>query len=390
LIEASLTETLTELDSQALRRRLPEAIERPGTTVERGDRRLLNLSSNNYLGLATHPDVVMAAVDATMRSGCSATGSRLLAGNLTWHERLEARIAQFKGTEAALLFNSGYVANLGVLTALTGPGDLIVADKLNHASLIDGARASEAEVRHAPHQSMERMEALLDKPGVKRRFVVTDGVFSMDGDIARLPELLSLCRRYEATLVLDEAHATGVLGATGRGTLEHYCLGVQGVIQVGTLSKALGGFGAFVAGSQAVIESLINLARPLVFSTALPPAVIGAALAAFDVLDFDPGLVERLRANAIYLREGLQRIGLQVPSGITPIIPVVVGEPDVALKFAQHLDTLGVLAQAVRPPSVPRGSARVRVTVMAPHTREQLDRAIAAFETAGRRAGILT
>lgn len=403
-LDQDLTLALDALDQQALRRRLPApTLGAPAASVIRGSTPCICLDSNNYLGLAAHPALAEGGMAAIREAGCSATGSRLLSGNLALHERLEQRLAAFKGSEAALLFNSGYTANLGTLTALAGKGDLIVSDRLNHASLIDGCRASGAEVAIAPHRDVEAVVRLLDRQGFRRRFLVTDGVFSMDGAIAPLPELMPLCLRFEATLVLDEAHATGVMGRTGRGTLEHFGLveeAVQGeanrpsaqlpgIIQIGTLGKALGGFGAFVAASRPVCDWLLNRARPFVFSTALPPAVLGAALAALDVLDAEPERRERLHSNAQRLRSGLRDLGYRVPEGETPIVPVLVGEPDAALALAQALREEGVLAMAVRPPSVPEGTSRLRVTAMATHTAADLEAALSAFASAARRLGIL-
>lgn len=376
---------LEDLAARSLLRRLPEAIDVPGPVVRMGNRELVALNSNNYLGLASHPHVMRGSIEAIQAGGCSATGSRLLSGHLSLHEELERRLAAFKRVPAALLMNAGFAANLGVLGAIAGPGDLIVGDKLNHASLIDGARASGAEVRHAPHGSLSRMAALLEKgANARRRFIVVDGVFSMDGDLADLPALCALAERYEATLVVDEAHATGVLGATGRGSFEHWGLDPGASIQIGTLGKALGGFGAFVLGDPDLISWLVNRARPFVFSTALPPAVLGAALGALDVLEAEPTLVRSLADNAAYLREGLRRLGFEVPDGATPIIPVRVGEAADALRLAEELLVEGVLAQAVRPPTVPPGTARLRITVMATHTREHLDRALEGFARAAR------
>ena len=379
---------LERLETEGLLRRLPVSTPKPGTQVLLGGRELICLSSNNYLGFAAHPELIEASNRATHLFGCGATGSRLLSGNLDLHVELEKKISQFKGTESALLFNSGYSANIGILIALAGENDLLVCDKLNHASLIDGAKASGAEVRYYRHFDLKRAEQLLSQaPHAQRKFLVTDSVFSMDGDIAPLPDLISLAKKHNAFLIVDEAHSTGVLGRTGRGIFEHFKLhpqasdlGIPGLIQMGTFGKALGGFGAFVACDALTKELLINLARPFIFSTALPPAVLGAAFRAFELLEQEPEWIARLLFNSNYLREGLRRQGWQVPMGETPIIPVIIGDPKEAVRVSEELRNHGVLALAVRPPAVPLGTARIRVSVMATHTEEQINTALKIFE----------
>jgi 8-amino-7-oxononanoate synthase len=356
---------------------------------------MLCLCSNNYLGLATHRQVIEASCSASQKIGCSATGSRLLSGNLTLHQQLEKEIAAFKGTPTALLFNSGYVANLSLLSALTQEGDRVVCDKLNHASIIDGARFSQAEVRYYRHGDLDRAKRLLEKKITGQRFIVTEGVFSMDGDITQLPELLELARHYEAVLILDEAHATGVLGAQGKGTFEHFGLSVcnadlPAVIQMGTLGKALGSFGAFVACDDWVRAALINFARPLIFSTALPPPALSAALAALTVLKETPELVNSLRKKSKFFRETLQSYftdcfpvsfsGAVPPSmalkGETPIIPLHVGDASVATQISEELYQRGIYGLPIRPPTVPPGGARIRFTLMATHQDSDLEKAL--------------
>lgn len=361
--------------------------------LESDGRRLLNLSSNNYLGLATHPALKAAASQASTRYGCGAGSSRLIAGSSDLHAELERRLARFKGSESALLFNSGYVANIGIISALVGPGDLILSDALNHASIIDGCRLSRATCKVYPHNDSDAVAHLLaeaHRSGQYRRIlVVTDSVFSMDGDVAPLEDLIALCRQYDALLLVDEAHATGCLGPGGRGLLATVASDYEGVIAVGTLSKALGSFGAFVAGPALLIDYLINVARPFIFTTALPPPVIAASLAALALLEEQPTLVERLQANAAYLRRGLQGLGFNTLTSSTHIVPVLVGEAGQALSMAARLQDYGVLAVAIRPPTVPEGMARIRASVMAVHERSDLDFALEAFERVGRELGLL-
>ena len=392
-----LLEVLQKLDSNGLLRRLPPEVEIPGPRIARNGTSLVCLASNNYLGLASHPEVIEASCQATRRSGCSATGSRLLSGNLELHGELEARLAKFKGAESGLLLNSGYSANLAVLGALARPGDRIVSDKLNHASLHDGAKASGAECRIYRHGDLGRTRDLLaSTPAGVRKFLVSDGVFSMDGDVAPLPELVQIARETGAVLILDEAHATGVLGHHGKGSFEHFglpcdarALGLAALVVVGTFGKALGGFGAYALTDPETREILINRARPFVFSTALPPSVLGAALGALDVLEREPSRVEDLRNKSRFFREKLNQAGFQVPLDPTPIIPIIVGEAERAVQFAKGLLEEGVQVFAVRPPSVPPGTSRIRATLMATHEHSDLVRCVEAFEKVGKACGVI-
>lgn len=364
----------------------------PWGTVD--GRRLLNLSSNNYLGLATHPEVRAAAAEAAQTQGAGSGSSRLIAGTSELHETLERRLAAFKGAESALLFNSGYTANTAAIPALVGPGDVVLGDELNHASLIDGCRLSRADYRTYPHRDAEALEAELraldEGPKRNRRvLVVTDTVFSMDGDIAPLPALVALCERYGALLYVDEAHASGCIGPGGRGALAACGLEGRATISMSTLSKALGSFGAFVSGESVLREYLVNTARGFIFTTALPPAVVAASLTALDVLEREPERVERLQENGRYLREGLRRLGFDTLGSETHIVPLLAGESAVALDFAARLRERGVHAVAIRPPTVPMGAARIRASVMATHTTADLDLALAAFAEVGRELGLL-
>jgi 8-amino-7-oxononanoate synthase len=363
----------------------------PWLTIE--DRRLLNLSSNNYLGLADHPRLKEAAQAAIRDYGCGTGASRLIAGNTPLHERLEQRLATFKECEAALLFSSGYHANMGVITALAGPRDVVLGDELNHASIIDGSRLSGALYETYPHcdsHALAQQLEELDRTGHHGlRLVVTDSVFSMDGDLAPLAEIATLCEKHDALLIVDEAHATGCLGPSGRGLVSQLGKHNTTIISVNTLSKAFGVIGAFVTGSGLIKEFLLNVTRPFIFTTALPPADIAASLAALDILEEDPDLPVRLQQKATFLRTGLQRLGFQTLASETQIIPVLLGASEQTLQMAQALREHGVYAVAIRPPTVPMGGARLRFSVMASHTEEDLSFALESVEKVGKKMGII-
>ena len=383
---------LAVLEKRHLYRRLKTISDGTKPWLDLSGRRLLNLSSNNYLGLATHP-VVASAAATPSESGGGAGASRLITGTFDLHRQLETRLARFKQAEAALLFTSGYTANIGVIPALVGPGDVVLGDELNHASLIDGCRLSRAEFLTYPHCNMAVLEEQLaqtQQSGRRRRLVVTDTVFSMDGDIAPLAEMATLCRRYDAMLFIDEAHATGCLGPGGRGLAAQLGLEEDVTVSMSTFSKALGGFGAFIVGDNLVIEYLINTARSFIFTTALPPAVIATALAALDVLEQEPDRVEQLQSLGTFFRSGLQDLGFDTLTSATHIVPVLVGESEIALAMAAALQEEGVYAVAIRPPTVPLGTARLRASVMASHTQDDLAFALDAFAKVGRRLGLLT
>lgn len=352
-------------------------------------RKLVNFASNNYLGLSGHPDICRRAQESIAAWGAGSGASRLVTGNTSLHEELEKKIAKFKKQESSVLLNCGYMANVGGITALAGKSDVIYSDALNHASIIDGARLSKATISVYDHCDIQDLEEKIRAGGQPGGLIVSDGVFSMDGDIAPLPELAEIAGRYECTLMIDDAHGTGVLGRTGRGVCEHFnCY--EGVdVHMGTLSKSLGAEGGFIAGSGLLSEIIRNVARPFIFSTAIAPSNAAAASAALDVLQEENWRVGKLSENSRYLRQGLQDLGLLVPDGITPIIPVIVGSNRDTAVFSSILEEEGIFSPAIRPPTVPEGSGRIRVTTMAIHTREQLDQAISAFETAGRKTGVL-
>lgn len=358
-----------------------------GPVISLNEREVVNLSSNNYLGLANHPLLKRAGKDAIDRYGCGAGASRLISGNMVLHEELEGRLARFKGTEAALVFNSGFQANVGLLSTLVGKDDLIFSDALNHASIIDGCRLARADVVIYEHCDMNALEDRLKRAPQKtrRKLVVTETIFSMDGDVAPLPELVGLAERYGAMVMVDEAHATGVLGAQGAGAVQEFSLANRIPIQMGTLGKALGVFGAYVACPHKVRDFLINRCRSFIFTTALPPMVPAMVLAALDVLEREPERREVLRRNGVELKEALERLGYELAPRPSHIIPVMIKDDGDCMKLASRLLELGVLAQGIRPPTVPPGTARLRVTAMATHTPQHLAHASKAFAEARER-----
>ena len=346
-----------------------------GTRTRIDGRELLLFAGSNYLDLAAHPEVVEASVRAAREHGCAAGGSRLISGNLALHERLEAELAAHLGTEAALVFATGYMANVGLVPALVGPGDAVVSDALNHASIVDGCRLSRAEVLVFPHADLDALERTLARaarPG-RRVLLVADGVYSMDGDVAPLPEMVALARRFGAMLVVDDAHGTGTLGTTGAGTAE--LLGAADGVDaiVGTLGKAPGSFGAFVAGSRALRDLLVNVSRSFIFSCALAPPQVEAARAALRLVRREPWRRERLQANAVRLRERLAERGISTAPSTTHIVPVVIGASDATMRACEALRARGFFAQGIRHPSVPDGTARLRLTPMATHPESEID-----------------
>jgi len=371
----SLSARLDELESEGLRRRLRVVDGPQGPEVMLDGRPVLLLCSNNYLGLADHPRLRRAAANAALSLGTSSGASRLISGSMSIHAELEARLAEFEGTESALLFGSGYLANTRAIAALAGRGEVVFSDELNHASIIDGCRLAGAETFVYRHCDTDHLEWGLRSAEGRPALIVTDGVFSMDGDIAPLPELVALARRHRCRLMVDEAHATGCLGPGGRGSVAAAGLTGEVDLIVGTLGKALGGYGAYVCGSRELTDFLINTARPFIFSTAPPPPAVAAACAALDLLDEGPRRIERLRDNAAALREGLRSEGLNPIGAETQIVPLLVGEADDAMALCERLLREGVFAQAIRPPTVPPGTCRLRLTVMATHRIDDLRRA---------------
>jgi 8-amino-7-oxononanoate synthase len=379
-------EDLEALSARGLRRYLEPLEGAQGAVVRIGGEPLVNFSSNDYLGLAASPAVRAAALAALEHAGVGTGASRLVVGDTLAHQRLEARLAAFEGTEAALLFNSGFAANTGAIPALVGPGDAVFSDALNHASLIDGCRLSRARVVVYPHADPEGLARALEATPARRRLVVTDTVFSMDGDWAPLREIVEVCRAHGAALMVDEAHATGVLGARGAGLCEELGVEAEVDLRMGTLSKALGAMGAYVATSRAVADLLISRARPLIFSTALPAALCAAAEAALDALEHDVAPRERLWRNIRRFAQGLRALGLPAEPR-SAIFPVLLGEPEHALEAARRCRERGLLVKAIRPPTVPEGTSRLRFCLCAGHSEGHIDLALETLRKLGVRRG---
>jgi glycine C-acetyltransferase len=390
-LDESLLQDLEQLRRDGLYRPL-RVLESPqAAEVVIAGRKLINLSSNNYLGLNTHPRLIEAAIQAAHEWGAGSGAVRTIAGTQTLHEELERRLAAFKKTPAALTFQSGYAVNVGVLSAMLEEGDVVVSDKLNHASIIDGIRLTKADRILYEHVDLDDAERALKQAhdkGYRRVLLVTDGVFSMDGDIAPLPGLVERAEHYGAAVMVDDAHASGVLGSNGRGTTDHFGLHGRVALNIGTLSKAVGVLGGYIASTQAVRDHLIHKGRPFLFSSSHPPAVVAACIAAVDVLENEPELIERLWENTRYFKENLRELGFDTGRSETPITPVMCGEAPAAMQLSDMLMERGVFAQGIGFPTVPRGQARVRTIVTATHTREQLDRALAAFADAGAKLGL--
>jgi glycine C-acetyltransferase len=395
-----LADEIEELERANLFRPMRVVSSAQAATVVVDGHETINLSSNNYLGLTTHPRLVEAAIAATRDFGAGSGAVRTIAGNMTIHERLETELAEFKHVEAVLTFQSGFAANTGVIPVVTGEKDLIVSDALNHASIIDGMRLSKAPRMVFPHKDVAALRELLREAREKGRpdaggepyrliLVVTDGVFSMDGDIAPLPGIVAAAEEFGAAVMVDDAHASGVLGRNGRGTVDHFDLHGRVAIQVGTLSKAVGVLGGYVAGSRALRDMLIQRARPFLFSTSHPPGVAAACLAAIHVLQEEPELIESLWANTAYFKGGLGDLGFDTGASETPITPVMMGDSATAVRFSRRLFEEGVFAQAVVYPTVALDKARIRTIVTAKHSTEQLDRCLEAFGKVGRELGFV-
>ncbi len=369
---SDIHDRLEEIRNRGLYRRMRCVSGPQGPRVLLDGKPVLLLCSNNYLGLADHPRVREAAAEAAMRYGAGSGASRLISGNMTIHRRLEEQLAGFKRAETALLFGSGYLANAGVVSTLAREGDVVFSDALNHASIIDGCRLSRAETFVYDHCDTDHLEWGLRQAEGRGSLIVTDGVFSMDGDVAPLEQIVDLARRYDARVMVDEAHGTGAIGPNGRGAVAAAGLEDEVDVIVGTLGKALGSYGAYVCCDAQMANYLINTARTLIFSTALSPPAVAAAMAALELLREQSRRVEKLQRNAAVLRESLADEGLSVPNGVTQIVPVIVGDANEAVSASGRALEKGIFAQAIRPPTVPAGSSRLRLTVMASHTRSEL------------------
>jgi glycine C-acetyltransferase len=387
-----LKEQLAELEraGTALSPRTLEGEQKARTRFDGRD--VINLASNNYLGLAAHPRLAEAAAKAARELGAGSGAVRTIAGTMSLHVELERRFAEFKGAESALMFQSGFTANSGTVAAILTKEDLIVSDQLNHASIIDGARLSRAEIKVFPHKDVEAADRLLSEskaPG-RRQLLITDGVFSMDGDIAPLPGLVEVAEKHDAVMMIDDAHASGVLGPGGKGTVAHFGLDPGRVdIQVGTLSKAIGVLGGFIAGPPHLIQWLVNRGRPFLFSTSAPPAVAAACIAALDVIRDDPERIDRLWSNTVLFKKGLHGLGFDTGASETPITPVIAGEETRAVELSRMLWDQGVFSPAIVYPTVAKGQARVRTIVTADHTEDDLGEALDAFESVGKKLGLI-
>ncbi len=393
---AYLTAALDELRAKGTYFKLRVLDDQQAPVCHYDGREVINLASNNYLGLANHPKLVEAALEATRKLGVGSGAVRTIAGTMRIHMDLEEKIARFKNVEACVVFQSGFAANAGTVSAILGKEDYILSDELNHASIIDGARLSRAKIKVFRHKDAAHCEELLkevaNEPG--RKLVITDGVFSMDGDIGPVDKLAALAEKYGAIMMVDDAHASGVLGRNGRGSIDHFNMHGRVDVQVGTLSKAIGALGGYVCGSRDLIDYLYHRARPFLFSTSHPPSVAASCIAAFDILEADPQRIERLWQNTRYFQGELRRLGFNIggvttPATETPITPVIVGEGRAAMEFSRALFDEGVMGTGIAFPTVPEGKARIRLIVTSEHTREQLARALETLERVAKRMGLL-
>jgi len=387
---AHLASELDSLKHQGLYRRLRilEGEQSHKTTFDH--REVVNLSSNNYLGLTTHPKLRERALEAIRQLGVGSGSVRSIAGTMAIHMELERRLAAFKKTEAVVVFQSGFAANAGTVAAVLTKEDVVVSDELNHASIIDGARLSRATIKVFPHKDAGAARKIVKElPAGQRKLLITDGVFSMDGDLGALPELCAVAEEFGCIMMVDDAHASGVFGAHGSGTVDHFGMHGRVDIQVGTLSKALGALGGYVAGSRTLIEFLYHRARPFLFSTSHPPAVAAACIAALDVLEEDPTIIDRLWNNTRFFKAGLSALGFNTGLSESPITPVIIGDGALAMKLSDRLFEEGVFAQGIAFPTVARDKARVRTIVTATHTRDELQFALDVFGKVGRELGII-
>ena len=385
-----LTTELDALKQQGLYRKLRvlEGEQKPKSTFDH--RQVVNLSSNNYLGLTTHPLLRERALEATRTLGVGSGSVRSIAGTMDIHMELERRLADFKKTEAVVVFQSGFAANAGTVAAVLSKEDVVISDELNHASIIDGCRLSRAAIKVFPHKDAAAARKVVSElPAAQRKLLITDGVFSMDGDLGVLPALCDIAEEFGCIMMVDDAHASGVFGRNGRGTIDHFGMHGRVDIQVGTLSKAVGALGGYVAGSRALIDFLYHRARPFLFSTSHPPAVAAACIAALDVLEQEPQIIDRLWENTRFFKAGLQTLGFNTGSSESPITPVIVGDGALAMKLSDRLFAQGVFAQAIVFPTVGRDKARVRTIVTATHTRDELQFALDVFAAVGRELGII-
>jgi glycine C-acetyltransferase len=385
-----LTTELESLKQQGLYRKLRVLEGKPEAHTTFDHKSVVNLSSNNYLGLATHPKLVKAALDAVNNYGVGSGAVRTISGTMAMHMELEQRLAKFKHVESVVVFQSGFAANAGTVAAVLTKEDVIISDELNHASIIDGARLSKATIKVFPHKDVDAARKIIKElPAAQKKILITDGVFSMDGDLGRVAELSALAEEYGAIMMVDDAHASGVFGKNGSGTVDHFKCHGRVDIQVGTLSKAIGVLGGYVAGSRNLIEFLYHRARPFLFSTSHPPAVTAACLAALDILETEPQWIEKLWDNTRFFKAGLDQLGFNTGMSESPITPVIVGEAVTAAKMSDSLFNRGVFAQSIGFPTVARDKARLRTIVAATHTKDDLQYALDTFGAVGRELGVI-
>ena len=386
-----LKEKIEGLKKDGVYRKLPVLEGANEAEIILDGKKVINLSSNNYLGFANHPRLKKGAIEAVEKYGAGAGAVRTIVGNMSIHEELEKLLAEFKREEAAFIYQSGFNCNAGTIQAVTDRGDLIISDELNHASIIDGTRLSKADKKIFKHSDMDDLERVLktERANYNNVLIITDGVFSMDGDIARLPEMVELAEKYEAMTYVDDAHGSGVLGESGRGTVDHFNLHGRVDFSIGTLSKAIGVVGGYVAGSNTMYEWLNHRARPVLFSTTMPPAAAGAIIEAIKMLMESTEYTDRLWENARYFKEKLGALGFNTGHSETPITPVIIGDEAKTMEFSRKLLEKGVFVSGIVFPTVPKGTGRVRCMVTAAHTKEQLDRAVEAFEAVGKEMNIL-
>jgi glycine C-acetyltransferase len=392
---AYLTEQLDELKQRGTYFKLRVLEDEQGPVCTYDGKRVINLASNNYLGLCDHPRLREAAMEATRKYGVGSGAVRTIAGTMRIHMELEEKIAAFKGVEACVVFQSGFTANAGTVSSILGKDDFILSDELNHASIIDGARLSRAKIKVFRHKDVAHCEELLkeiqNEPG--RKLIITDGVFSMDGDIGAVDQLCGLAEKYGALMMVDDAHASGVLGRNGRGSVDHFHCTDRVDVQVGTLSKAIGALGGYVCGSKDLIEYLYHRARPFLFSTSHPPSVAATCIAAFDLLESEPERIERLWSNTRYFKEQLEKAGFDVggrttPASETPITPIIIGDGRKTMEFSRALFDAGLMATGIAFPTVPEGKARIRTIMTSEHTREQIDQSLEILMTVAKKMAV--
>ncbi|MFH1854619.1 MAG: 8-amino-7-oxononanoate synthase [Candidatus Omnitrophota bacterium] len=379
-LDLLLQQELDELRKLGLFKEMKRIDSAQGPVVKIDGREVILFSSNNYLGLANHPEVIKAQIDAVKEFGAGSCASRLISGNMSLHEELEREIADFKNTERSIVFPTGYMTNVGAISSLVREDDLVICDKLNHASIFDGVRLSRARLRVYPHKNLRKLEEILKKEtAYKKKLIITDGVFSMDGDIAPIPDLARIAKKFSAMLMIDDAHAAGVLGETGRGTCEHFGIKEGVDIQMGTLSKAFGSLGGYIAGSRSLVEYIRNRARSFIYTTGLPPAIVSGCIKAIEIAIKDKDLRKRLWQNAERFKTGLKGLGFDTMGSETQIVPVLTGDVSSTMRTAERLFDMGIFAPGVRPPTVPKNKCRIRVSIMATHKDTHIDKAIDAF-----------